>query len=186
MITFPSRLPEPFGDMMRPFRSVLMAGPYALLLTAAMLSGCLFDNPSGSPDAPGEVINTSAYSVKGNTIFLPPNARSNAYCDMDSLVTQVDTTGADTIEFKIVGPILTVTINPSTLELKGRENGEIVRITWSGRADRTYTSSLPDHAVHRHFRIPTSCPNENAPEWYGAFLEWNRIQRAPKAGLPIR
>lgn len=284
--------------MMRTFRSDLMAAPYALLFTAAMLSGCLFDNPPGTPGAPGAVVNTSAYSVKGNTLILPPTARTSAYCEMDDLITHVDTTEADTVEFKIAGSTLTVTwdkdttetgavvvqslvltrqgsgsglnglwlsvrqeytvvsgtlsesekaeyddnvesdsirrletkswlgfnngqitsyerrdhaalfirdwqnvesgslpnsttyaidvkaIHPSTVELKGRENGEIVRITWSGRSDRTYTSSLPGHAVHRYFRTPTSCPNEFEPEWYGAFLQANPIQPDPEAGLP--
>lgn len=289
MVTFPYRLPEPFGDMMRPFRSLLLAGSCALLLTGASLSGCLFDNSSGTPEAPGAVVNTSAYSVKGNTLILPPGIRTSAYCDRDFLETHVDTTEADTVEFKIVGSTLTVTwdkdttesgaevlrslvlsrqgsgsglnglwlslrqeytvasgalseseiaeydenlqydlsqrmntkswlsftngqitsyesrdhaarfirdwesedlgsfpknttyaidvkaIDPSAVELKGRESGEIVRITWSGRADMTYTSSLPDHAAHRYFRTPTSCPNDFSPEWYGAFLEANRI-----------
>jgi hypothetical protein len=298
MIMFPSRLPEPIGNMMRPFRSALIAVPCALLLTAATLSGCLFDNPSSASNAPGAVINTSAYSVKGDTLILPSTTRTSVYCDMDDLITHVDTTDADTVEFKIVGSILTVTwdkdttesgavvlrslvltrqgsgsglnglwlsvrqeykvvsgalsesekteyddnvasdnnqrletqswlsfsngqiisyekrdhatrfirgwqdtesgslpksttyaidvkaIDPSTLELKGRETGETVRITWSGREDKTYTSSLPEHAVHRYFRIPTSCPNEDAPEWYGAFLQANRIQPVPKEGIP--
>jgi hypothetical protein len=290
MITFSYRLPEPFGDKMRPFRSVLMAGHCALLLAAAALAGCLFDNSSGAPKDPGPVTNTTTYSVKGNTITLLPSTRSHAYCDMDTLKTLIDTLKGDTVEFQIAGPALRVTwdrdtmesgavvlqsavfsrqgsgtglnglwlssgqeykvvsgtltesekagydryvdyeadrrietkswlrfadgkltgyeskdhaalfirewnsdeygrlpmtmtyaidvlaIDPLTIELKGRMNGETVRIAWSGREDAAYSSSMPAHATYRHFRDPTSCPNDNGPQWYGEFLQANWIQ----------
>ena len=85
---------------------------------------------------------------------------------VDVLETRIDTTDADTVEFKIIGPTLTV--------------------AWDKDTTETGAGSLPDHAVHRYFRTPTSCPNDNAPEWYGAFLQANWIQRLPEAGLPLR
>ena len=76
-------------------------------------------------------------------------------------------------------------MDQNTLELKGRENGETVRITYNNEVT-TYSSDMPGHALHRHFSEPETCPNEYTPAWYDEFLQANAKPTFPKAGVGLK
>jgi hypothetical protein len=76
-------------------------------------------------------------------------------------------------------------VDQNTVELKGRKNGETVRITHSFEVT-TYSSDTPGHALHRFFSKPETCPNEEIPLWYREFLDANAKLIFPKAGLEKR
>jgi hypothetical protein len=63
-------------------------------------------------------------------------------------------------------------IDPATVELKGRNSGETVRLTHKSQS-LGYSSDKPGHAPYEFRKSPTSCPNESAPDWYGGFLAAN-------------
>ena len=64
-------------------------------------------------------------------------------------------------------------LDQNTVELKGRENGETVRIAYNFEV-MTYSSDKPGHALHRHFSDPETCPNEYTPAWYEEFRQANQ------------
>lgn len=69
-------------------------------------------------------------------------------------------------------------LDKNTIELKGLETGETVRVTETSQG-KTYSSNLPDHAMHRYLKRPTACPNDEKPAWYILFRSLNSKTPAP-------
>jgi hypothetical protein len=77
--------------------------------------------------------------------------------------------GADSARYDISVKV----VGKHEVEMKGRLNGETVRLTLENDRSKTFQSSDPAHASHRYDRTPKSCPNEPEPLWYREFLDAN-------------
>lgn len=60
-----------------------------------------------------------------------------------------------------------------TVELKGRRNGETVRIEYSKKGHRTYSSDAAGRLPYQEAGEPATCPDDPDRQWYGAFKAAN-------------
>jgi len=60
-----------------------------------------------------------------------------------------------------------------TVRMTGVTTGEIVTLTLSPNGDVTYSSSVSANTTFHYFDQPTSCPNNDQPDWYVQFLAAN-------------
>jgi len=71
------------------------------------------------------------------------------------------------------------TIDNATVKLTGGTTGEIITVSQDNQGNRTYTSNNPDNADYTYYQNPTSCPNENRPDWMLAFYLDNGRENPP-------
>ncbi len=65
-------------------------------------------------------------------------------------------------------------VDKNTVELIGRENGEVIRIAGSDPYVRTFTSDHAGHEAYTSDQSPETCPRVRpTPAWYDKFLEEN-------------